>query len=79
MNALEKLGNLTYVKESDESRPLKYLVRLMAPLADRFDMLPTAQTRDIFAYGATLDEAVDRVLDLLSIQTGRLRRAFATV
>ena len=79
MNAIEKLGNLTYVREFDESRPLKHLIRLRAPHANRFDMLPTAQTRDIFAYGATLDEAVDLVLEALSFRTMVLRIVCSTI
>ncbi len=79
MSALERLGNLTYMVSQDTSRPLKHLVRLVAPGMCSLDMLPTAETRDVFAYGATLDEAVDRVLSALSVQTGRLRRAYSTV
>jgi hypothetical protein len=79
MDAIERLGNLTYANECDESRPLKHLVRLAAPFTRGLDMLPTAQTEDIFAYGETLDDAVDRALALLRVRTGRIRQAYATV
>ena len=79
IDAIEKLGNLTYAIEHNPNRPSKFLVRIVTLGTGGLDGLPTCETGDTFAYGATLDEAVDRVLDALSAQTGRLRQAYSTV
>ncbi|HUY05261.1 MAG TPA: hypothetical protein VMV62_00895 [Candidatus Paceibacterota bacterium] len=79
MDAIEKLGNLTYAIEHNRNCPSKFLVRIVTVSTGGLDMLPTRETGDTFAYGATLDEAVDRVLGALSVQTGRLRQAYSTV
>ena len=79
MDAIEKLGKLTYAIEHNPNYPSKFLVRVVTVSTGGLDMLPTFETKDIFAYGTTLEIAVDRVLDALSVQTGRLRHAYSTV
>lgn len=79
-DAIEKLGKLTYQINRNPNCPSEFLVRLVTPGTGGLDGLPTnAETKDIFAYGKTLEEAVDRVLALLEVQTRRLRHTYSTV
>ena len=79
MDIITRLDGLTYLIEHSPGNPSPFLLRIVTPGMGSLDKLPTHETRDIFAYGKTLEESVSQVFMALEIQTGRLRRHFSTL
>lgn len=79
MDIITRLNALTYQIEHGPNDPAPFLLRIVTPGRGSLDGLPTHETRDIFAYGKTLEEAASKVFMALEVQTGRLRRSFSTL